>query len=48
MFLGEDGHYMLDVANTGRGPTRFKVQFKKQWFFASSSMESDGSFRVLK
>ncbi len=25
-----------------------KVPFKKQWFFASSSMESDGSFRVLK
>jgi hypothetical protein len=25
-----------------------KVPFKKQWFFAGSSMESDGSFRVLK
>jgi len=25
-----------------------KVPFKKQWFFAGSSMESGGSFRVLK
>ncbi len=37
MFLGEDGHYMLDVANTGRGPTRFKSSIQEAmvlcWFF---------------